>query len=192
MLDTLSKPFEVYFNGVKYCLLSQGRYYLSQSTTNAGRRNAKSLHVAIWEYYSGKKVPKGYCIHHKDGNTFNNSIDNLECVEISKHLSEHSKKNWEKKEFRERGIQQLNDIRGKASDWHKSEEGLAWHRDNKKNYSKPVAQYDLKGKLVRKYESMTLAAEETGVCYSCIAKCAKGVQKTSGGYIWKYVEDLNG
>ena len=64
----------IIFNGVEYRLLSGGRYYLSQSTTNDGRRHAKSLHVAIWEYYNKKPCPKGYEIHHIDGNCSNTII----------------------------------------------------------------------------------------------------------------------
>lgn len=194
MVDTLNKPCEVIFNGITYKLLSQGRYYLSQSNTNAGRRNAKSLHVAIWEFYNNRKVPKGYCIHHKDENVFNNDISNLECKRKKEHLSEHGKKNWENKEYRERGIQQLNKIRGKASDWHKSSEGLIWHQLNKKNYSKPVYMCDLENNILKRYESMTDAANDTKICFTSIAKRARGKQKncrriyleTCGGIILCY------
>lgn len=68
MVNTISKPEEVVFNGVAYKLMGAKRYYLSQSRTDAGRKGAKGLHVAIWEFYNHKKVPSGYCIHHKDGN----------------------------------------------------------------------------------------------------------------------------
>lgn len=188
MVDTLNKPKEVIFNGIIYRLLGKGKYYLSQSNTNAGRRNAKSLHVAIWEFHNNKTVPKGYCIHHKDENVFNNDISNLECKKENEHLSEHGKKNWKNKEYRERGIQQLNKIREKATDWHKSPEGLMWHQLNKKNYSKPVYMCDLKNNVLKRYDSMTDASFDTKICFTSIAKCASGKQKTAGGYIWKRVE----
>jgi hypothetical protein len=61
------------FNGIKYRLMGgKRRYYLSQSNTNAGRKRPKGLHVAVYEFYSGEKVQKGFHVHHKDGNCYNN------------------------------------------------------------------------------------------------------------------------
>lgn len=117
-------PKKIEFNGVTYALMGGGRYYLSQSSTNAGRKNPKGLHVAIWEYYSGKKVPNGYDVHHKDGNTHNNSFDNLECLS----RREHSKKI----RVTEKMLKHLEDIRPLTVDWHRSEEGRAWHRQHSK------------------------------------------------------------
>src|SRR3972149_12010575 len=87
--DTLEIPKFVTYNGTKYALLGKGLYYLSQSTTNQGRINPKGLHVAIWEDHHGEKVQKDFHIHHKDGNTFNIDITNLECLHGSKHLKMH-------------------------------------------------------------------------------------------------------
>ena len=116
------------FNGVEYRLMGSGRYYLSQSKSNEGRRGAKSLHVAIWEFYNRQEVSEGYCIHHKDHNTFNNDISNLECVPIKQHLSEHSRENWQSPEYRKK-MADTQYIRCKAaSEWHRSEEGREWHR----------------------------------------------------------------
>lgn len=39
------------------------------------------------------------------------------------------KNNWQNKEFRENGIKQLNSIRDKAKEWHKSKDGLEWHQN---------------------------------------------------------------
>jgi len=110
----------IVFNGVSYKLMGGKRkYYLGQSTTNQGRKNPKGLHVAIWEFHNRKKVPKGYVVHHKDGNTFNNDFSNLECLSSGKHLSEHFKKNWKNKEFRKKVKTNLNKIRPLATKWHK-------------------------------------------------------------------------
>lgn len=114
-------PQSVMFNGTEYRLLGGGRYYLSQSTTNAGRRGAKGLHVAIWEFYSGQKVPEGYEVHHKDGNPFHNEFDNLECIPRALHRKITNYRT-------ERVKKHLDEVRGLAVDWHKSEEGREWHR----------------------------------------------------------------
>lgn len=125
-------PKTVIFNGEEYTLMGSGKYYLHKSNTNAGRKHPKGLHVAIWEHFSGKTVPKGYCIHHKDGNTFNNNYDNLECVKISEHLSYHAKKNFENPKYVESNKELLNKMRDKATQWHKSEKGRQWHSEHAK------------------------------------------------------------
>lgn len=45
----------------------------------------KKYHHYIWEKHHNKKIPEGYCVHHKDGNPLNNEIENLELMTIKKH-----------------------------------------------------------------------------------------------------------
>ena len=115
-------PETVVFNGVEYRLMGSRRYYLSQSRSNEGRRHAKGLHVAVWEFYSGKTVPKGYEIHHKDGNPLNNDFSNLECIPMREHRAKYKLKDPEKQKEHLREIQEL------AAEWHRSPEGKEWHR----------------------------------------------------------------
>ena len=49
-----------------------------------------------------------------------------------------------------------------------------------------VRQLSRDGELVAEYESLSAACNATGTHVSNITKCAKGVYKTAGGYIWKY------
>lgn len=49
---------------------------------------------------------------------------------------------------------------------------------------KQVKQYDMNMKLLNTYVSVKIAQETTGA--PNIASCARGVIKTSGGYIWRY------
>ena len=49
-----------------------------------------------------------------------------------------------------------------------------------------VRQLSIDGELVAEYESLSAACNATGTHVSNITKCAKGVYKTAGGYIWKY------
>jgi len=44
----------------------------------------------IWENIYGP-IPKGYEIHHIDGNRMNNDIENLRCVSIEEHYEIHYK-----------------------------------------------------------------------------------------------------
>ena len=49
-----------------------------------------------------------------------------------------------------------------------------------------VRQLSRDGELVAEYESLSEACNATGTHVSNITKCAKGIYKTAGGYIWKY------
>lgn len=51
---------------------------------------------------------------------------------------------------------------------------------------KAVQQFSKDGKLVAEYESLSAAGNATGTHVPNILKCAKGIYKTAGGYIWKY------
>ena len=47
------------------------------------------IHRRIWERHWGQKIPKGYDIHHIDGNHSNNDVDNLLCVTRLEHAYIH-------------------------------------------------------------------------------------------------------
>jgi hypothetical protein len=89
---------------------------------SVGDNEIKRLHIYIWEKHNGK-VPKGYCVHHKDHNKLNNDISNLEIIERSEHQSYHGKLR-DKAEL----IEAMNKARIYASIWHGSEEGVEWHK----------------------------------------------------------------
>lgn len=123
-LDPNNPPQTVQFKGVTYRLMGGRRkYYLSQSTTNAGRKNPKGLHVAIWEDATGKTVPPNHEINHKDSDTFNCEPDNLECLPKGVHRALP-------KRYADFGAQleHLEDIRPLAAKWHRSKAGREWHR----------------------------------------------------------------
>lgn len=47
------------------------------------------VHVYIWTSEHGA-IPHGYVVHHKDGDNWNNDIENLECIPLSVHSRIHS------------------------------------------------------------------------------------------------------
>jgi ribonucleotide reductase alpha subunit len=49
----------------------------------------KSEHRFIYEQFTGNKIDKGYVIHHKDFNSKNNSLDNLELLTKKEHDKYH-------------------------------------------------------------------------------------------------------
>lgn len=113
------------FNGRTYYLRqSQGYYYAPRRD----HRGCDMLHRMVYIHYNGE-IPQGYHIHHKDGNKANNDISNLECLPMSKHLSDHCR-NWSEERI-EKARKNLEEIvRPKACEWHGSAEGREWHRQH--------------------------------------------------------------
>lgn len=57
-----------------------------------------------------------------------------------------------------------------------------------KNNKKSVCMYDINGKYIKEYDSISSAASDLGVQTTSISRCCSGKQKTSAGYIWKFKE----
>ena len=85
------------------------------------QRKGKRLHREVWKYHRGE-IPKGFHVHHKDGDRSNNQIENLLLVEKSEHLSMHMTP-----EEKERSRKSIYKAIQAAPAWHKSEEGRKWH-----------------------------------------------------------------
>lgn len=80
------------------------------------------LHRQIWKDNFGE-IPKGFHIHHKDGNPLNNELNNLECISPKEHAEKHAD------EFREARRAQIKIAQVKATEWHKSEKAKEFHRN---------------------------------------------------------------
>jgi len=54
-----------------------------------GRDGEKHIvHRAVWEHCHGP-IPKGYIIHHRNGDTTDHRIENLECMTPREHVYLH-------------------------------------------------------------------------------------------------------
>jgi len=94
--------------------LYPGRKYFTQHTT--------AMHRKVWEFYNGK-IPKKHAIHHINGNTWDNRIENLECLSNKEHKSKHKMSKEHLEKFWKAGVEA-------AKEWHSSEEGHKWHLEN--------------------------------------------------------------
>lgn len=61
----------------------------------------------------------------------------------------------------------------------------------KDKYKKPLIQYDLDGKEVARYSSMTEAAEALGIQKARLSSCLAGRSRTAAGYRWAEAEKEN-
>lgn len=91
---------------------------------NYFQRNGKRLHIAVWTHHNGE-IPKGFHVHHKDRNRANNSIGNLELLPASVHMALHQEG---------RCLEFSDNARKAAAEWHGSDEGREWHKQQYKKH----------------------------------------------------------
>lgn len=78
------------WKGGKYYIDNHG-YIVKHKWVN-GKRTASLYHQEIYcEYYNLKNIPKGFMIHHRDGDKLNNRITNLEMITRAVHINIHTK-----------------------------------------------------------------------------------------------------
>ena len=114
----------IIFDGQKFTRDEKTGYYLKST------KPRKRLHIYVWEYYNGP-VPKGCHIHHKDMNKYNNNISNLVCITRAEHNKIHSESLSDEERERRRNNMNKN-ARPKAIEWHRSEAGREWHKEQYK------------------------------------------------------------
>jgi len=62
---------------------------ISSVSKKKRRRRSKPNARKIWSEHFRVKIPKGYHIHHKDKNPFNNDPNNLLCLPLECHIKLH-------------------------------------------------------------------------------------------------------
>lgn len=62
---------------------------------------------------------------------------------------------------------------------------------SKSNHKTKVYQFDLDGNLIKEYETLKTASEETNTCRTTISGCIKGIYKTAGGFVWSKNKNIN-
>lgn len=125
------------YNNHRYRRYPNSKYRNHRSYFYGTEPRRGYLHRHIWEDNNGE-IPDGYEIHHKDHNTLNNNIDNLECVNISEHRSNHLSQRSNTDEHKKHLVK----ARQKASEWFKSEKGREWRSDFVKSTWSKRKRYD--------------------------------------------------
>ena len=160
---------------------SEGGYILSIKNKNGwyltvnlfdgeGQRKTKRIHVLVAEAFIGE-IPRGYQVHHKDGDKQNNTVGNLAIIHPSQHRKETEKVN-----------PQIT-------------AGMVKY--NQFQRPKRVRQYTSDGYFIAEYANAQIASELTGVCQRNILQVAhrtpfnsKGnIRKQAGGYVWMFAEE---
>lgn len=98
------KPKTIIYKGRKYHL---NRGYFKTTV---------ALHQVVWEDHFGQ-IPENHHIHHKNGDSTDNRIENLECLHKSKHHSLHFRASRQIKKMHSK------EARLKALEWYRSPKG---------------------------------------------------------------------
>lgn len=141
---------------------TKGRGYMYVQLSKNGRARPKHVHRLVAEAFIPNPENKP-TVNHKNGNKADNSVENLEWATYTEN--------------------NMHSVRILGN-------------DNQIEYAikKPVIQFDLNGNFIAEYPSYREAQRRTGINsidVVCRGERQKGrKQKTAGGYIWKYKEDI--
>lgn len=144
------KRDDIVFNGIKFRRYPTSKNWAHKAyySPSGGylKKGVGHLHREIWKFYRGP-IPKGYVVHHKDGDFLNNTIENLECLSEKEHNKHHQR--LKKGICTQQHLDSLPAAREAAKVWHGSAQGLQWHREhvrdslwkkNKKRFTKTCKQ----------------------------------------------------
>ena len=114
--------------GKKEYLEFNGEYFSKDEKTGywQNTKTRERMHRYVWKHYYGD-IPKGFRVHHVDGDKSNNDISNLALLPHEAHVKLHAKNRSPET------LKKLQDncerIRLLAKAWHSSNEGREWHKD---------------------------------------------------------------
>ena len=147
---------------------SKGWYLSFPLTDKNGKARTKRIHVLVAENFIGE-IPKGFHVHHKDGNKQDNKADNLEIVSTLEH---HIKT-----------MEQIPELTQGMNNYN------SYERPNK------IPQYTLDGHFIAEYANAAIASKYTNVCQRNILQVARreeykpGLTRSqAGGFVWKFSE----
>ncbi|GAA0115723.1 HNH endonuclease signature motif containing protein [Clostridium senegalense] len=163
-----------YFDGYTFTRDEKTGYYLSTKPTKDNKR--QRLHVYVWEFYNGP-IQEGYEVHHKDEDKGNNDISNFELLLGLKHRKLHGYE-FSQDEKRVENARKIikEKAQPKAIEWHKSEEGRKWHKEQ---YKMVKEKFHVKEKYACKYCGKEFETQK-GNNKFCSNKCKSAWRRNEG------------
>lgn len=151
----------------KYVLIQQERLKYLRVRLNYGDCKTYSVHRLVAEQFIPNPENK-LEVNHKDFNTKNNNVENLEWVTRQEN--------------------NLHKMSGEHGERLKQQMAFNIVEYGVKTNEKPVLQYDLDHNFLQEYRSMIEAERQTGVNRKMIRFCVRKQMKSSGGFLWELKE----
>jgi len=132
------------------------------------------LHHDVWIAANGP-IPQGHVIHHKDHDTNNNTLQNLELCNTSDHAKYHSRHRLARDpQCFSKAVKAAIAV---APAWHKSDEGRAWHRKHSRHVWANMQKEDRKCPVCGKTFQAPKGFKKRGFCS---ANCQSKARRNSG------------
>ena len=172
----MKQPHVIVIDGIKFYKESRKYGYYLGNVPIEGRKRKYPLraHIYVWNKYNGD-IPDGFDVHHKDEDTSNNDISNLELIPHSEHMRLHGNENaMTAKEIL------ISKAQPAATKWHKSDEAKGFHKDHYEDVTRAIwnesvtkiCQY-----CGKEYTTVHAKSETSAFCSN---KCKAAARRKSG------------
>ena len=147
-----------------------GWYFTVNLSDERNKCHTTRIHTLVAKHFIGE-IPKGYHVHHIDGNKQNNVVTNLKIMHPSEHRKETAKM-----------LPQIDT-------------GMIHY--NQYERPKTIYMYDTNGNYLASFPNAMAASIITGICSRNILQVANKneykpgrVRKTAGGFVWKFESEV--
>ena len=176
-------------NGAGYCKMKNGRYKQSKM--------AAAILKHGWDNIKHEVVHEGLT---------KEEAEQIECSLIAKYQSNHRDYGYNiengghtkkvsdetKRKLRELNLGEKSPKYGMSLSEemkrHLSEINMGKYIGEKSARAKKVVQYDMEGKTIKVWGSLSDIKRELGLDGSCVSKCCRGKRNHVGNYVWRYYE----
>ncbi len=133
-------------------------------------QSSQSVHrLVMWAFHWPSKLE----VNHLNGIKNDNRLENLEYCTASDNVKHSIRVLGRRNHF----------MYNNPNKWVQK-----FWKDN--SNSKKVCQYDKDMNIIRYWHSARDAHREVNIDYNWIIQCCRGEYKTSGGFIWRYIDEL--